>query len=60
MSENEPKLERESKDIAQNIGILKERTKELVKDKSNCEVDPEEVGSWITAIGKAIVAIIKL
>lgn len=45
--------------IAEQIGALKQLVKGLKKPNDEEEVDPEEVGKWITVIGKALLAIFK-
>ena len=45
--------------IAEQTGILNGATSAL-DDSQNCDnVDPETVGTWITVVGKAIIAIFK-
>lgn len=39
------------------VGRLDEIVSEAKQDKESCEADPEEVASWIAAIGRAIRAI---
>lgn len=45
-------------EVIEQIGPLGEVTNEL-KDEKDCGVKPEEVSSWIEAIGRALLAIFK-
>jgi len=45
--------------LTEDVGALKELTDLLTKEETKCQEDKDEVGSWITAIGKAIFAIFK-
>ncbi len=45
--------------VMEQTGILNGATRAL-DDSQNCDnVDPETVGTWITVVGKAIIAIFK-
>lgn len=46
-------------EVMKSIGELKQVTKDLEEATKESETDPEEVGNWITTIGKAILAIFK-
>jgi len=46
--------------ILQQIGALNEATDHLDKLDPVDTVEPEEVGKWITVIGRAIAAIFKI
>lgn len=39
------------------VGTLDEIVKQATQDRKSCEAEPEEVATWITAIGRAIRAI---
>lgn len=45
--------------VMQQIGVLKERVQDLKETPGEAEVDPEKVGKWVTAIGRAVLAILK-
>ncbi|MBS1983571.1 MAG: hypothetical protein JST16_05305 [Bdellovibrionales bacterium] len=42
------------------VGTLDEIVRQAAQDKRSCAAEPEEVASWITAIGRAIRAIFSL
>ena len=46
-------------EVLTEVGALNELTKVLTKNNSDCEADQEDVGSWITVIGRALLAIFK-
>lgn len=47
-------------DVSEKIGTLNEATKQLEESiDEDCELDAEETGKWVTAIGKALLAIFK-
>lgn len=46
--------------VLQQIGALNEATDHLEKSDPVETVEPEEVGKWITVIGRAIAAIFKI
>ena len=46
-------------DLTGDVGALKELTDLLTKEETSCKEEKNEVGSWITAIGKALLAIFK-
>lgn len=51
---------RTSDEVMQAVGELNESTKNLKSEtQCRCKADPEEVGSWISVIGKALVSILK-
>ncbi len=45
--------------LMEDVGALKELTDLLTKEETECEEDKDEVGSWITIIGRALIAIFK-
>ena len=59
MSTNENKIENTGDEVMKAVGELKQRTKNLNEVTSDENNDAEEIGSWITAIGKAILTIFK-
>lgn len=46
-------------EVMKAIGRLDEATKKAKDDKNSCETSEDEIGSWLTVIGKAILAIFK-
>jgi hypothetical protein len=47
-------------DVVKQIGVLTEATDHLEQIPPEETVEPEEVGRWITVIGRALAAIFKL
>ncbi len=45
--------------VAEQIGALKQLAKNLKQPTDGEDIDPEEVGKWITVIGKALLAVFK-
>jgi len=41
------------------VGALDEATQKAKADKETCDASQDEVGSWISVIGKAILTIFK-
>lgn len=52
-------LNREAKDLLHETGVLDAISDQLNDESTGEDVDPEAVGKWITAIGKALLAIFK-
>jgi len=46
-------------EVAEQIGALKQLAKNLKQVNGGEDVDAEEVGKWITVIGKALLAVFK-
>jgi len=46
--------------VMQQIGVLNEATDHLEELEPAEAVEPEEVGKWITVIGRALAAIFKI
>jgi hypothetical protein len=46
--------------VVQQIGVLNEATDQLKEECPDEKVEPEEVGRWITVIGRALAAIFKI
>ena len=46
-------------EVMRQAGVLDQASENLEEQVLNDEVDPEKVGSWITVIGQAIMAIFK-
>ena len=46
--------------VVQQIGVLTEATDRLDEECPPEKVEPEEVGKWITVIGRALAAIFKI
>ena len=46
--------------VVQQIGVLNEATDQLKEEWPVEKVEPEEVGRWITVIGRALAAILKI
>lgn len=46
--------------VVQQIGALNEAADQLEEECPVDKVEPEEVGRWITAIGRALAAIFKI
>lgn len=47
-------------DVLRQIGVLNEATAHLEELEPEEKVEPEEVGKWITIIGRALAAIFKI
>lgn len=47
-------------EVVKQIGVLEEATDHLEQIPVEETVEPEEVGRWITVIGRALAAIFKL
>ena len=45
--------------VMKAVGALDQATQDLKDVNPGADVDPEEVGHWITAIGRALMAIFK-
>ena len=52
-------LETKGDELMKQIGFLEEQTADLEDAGSGCDIEPEEVASWITVIGRALLAIFK-
>ena len=52
-------LEDKGGEVLTEVGALTELTRELTKDNSDCDTEKDEVGSWITVIGRALFAIFR-
>lgn len=49
-----------SDEVNESIGRLKQSVEQLAESgEDDCELEPEEVGSWVKEIGRAIFAIIR-
>jgi len=59
MAEVETGTGKSGNGILEDVGALKELTDLLTKEETSCKEEKNEVGSWITAIGKALLAIFK-
>ena len=59
MAEVETGTGKSGNGILEDVGALKELTDLLTKEETACQEDKDEVGSWITVIGKALLAIFK-
>ncbi len=47
-------------EVMKAVGALESATTKLISEQAKtCKVDPVEVGSWITLIGKALLSIFK-
>jgi|GEM_PF-1555049 len=46
--------------VVQQIGVLNEAADQLKEECPVEKVEPEEVGRWITVIGRALAAIFKI
>jgi len=44
-------------EVAVEAGRLGALTDELISENGSCAAEPQEVGNWITAIGKAVLAV---
>lgn len=45
--------------VMKAVGALDEATQKTKADKESCDSSQDEVGSWISVIGKAILTIFK-
>ena len=59
MATNENSVETKGNEVMKAVGELKQRTRNLDKVNSETDSDAKEIGSWITIIGKALLAIFK-
>ena len=50
-------FEQEGNDLAVEVGKLGQLADELTGESKSCAGDQEAVGSWVTTIGKALLAI---
>ena len=50
-------FEQEGNEVAAEAGRLGALTDELKSENGSCAGEPQDVGNWITAIGKAVLAI---
>ena len=55
---NDSTFEQKGNDVASEAGWLGALTDELNSETGKCAGEPQEVGNWITAIGKAVLAIL--
>lgn len=55
---SEESFEEKGNDVVEAAGRLGAQTDELDDANASAQREPEEVGSWITAIGKALLAVI--
>ena len=60
MSTNGTKISDAGDQVMQQIGVLNEATDHLESLDPVETVEPEEVGKWITVIGRALAAIFKI
>ncbi len=56
-TKDEKSFEQKGNEVAVEIGKLGALSDELNSESEKCKFEPDEVGSWITAIGKAVIAI---
>lgn len=56
-TKDEKSFEQKGNDVAVEVGKLGALSDELNSESEKCKAEPDEVGSWITAIGKALIAI---
>ena len=60
MSNNEAAISNAGDEVLKQVGVLTDAITQL-KDLGPAQgVDPEEVGTWITIIGRAIAVILKV
>jgi hypothetical protein len=57
MQEPKTNLSRKGDAVMKKVGSLDTLTKELSDTAETCKNSQKDVGSWITTIGKAIIAI---
>lgn len=55
---NESTFEEKGNKVAAEAGRLGALTDELNSENGSCANEPQEVGNWITAIGKAVLTIL--
>ena len=60
MSTKGTEISNEGDQVMQQIGVLNEATDNLEELEPAEAVEPEEVGKWITVIGRALAAIFKI
>ena len=46
-------------EVLKKVGELTQATEDLNASSQECAAEPEEVGTWLTSIGKAIIAIFR-
>jgi hypothetical protein len=59
MSHDEAEMVIAGEAVIKQIGALGHQVEELDQLKQEISIEPEDVGSWITVIGKALLAIFK-
>jgi hypothetical protein len=60
MEENKTAIKSVSEEVDENIGRLNQSVEQLAEtEDEDCGLEPEEVGSWVREIGRAIFAIIR-
>ena len=55
---NDSTFEQKGNEVAAEAGRLGALMDELNSENGSCANEPQEVGNWITAIGKAVLAIL--
>jgi hypothetical protein len=57
MNEDQKDLDQKGDEVVKQVGKLTGLAEKLKKDQEDCKVSQEEVGSWVTTIGKALISI---
>ena len=59
MENDKSTFEEIGNEVMKAVGALDEATQKTKADKETCDASQDEVGSWISVIGKAILTIFK-
>lgn len=59
METRDLELDQKGLEVLEQVGALKKASETLKTVTQACSTTPEEVGSWITIIGKAILSVFK-
>ena len=60
MSKEKSNFDEAGDAVMKAVGVLEGATADLTSEQSkSCKTDPNEVGNWITIIGKALLSIFK-
>ena len=59
METQDLELDQKGMEVLEQVGTLKKASEILKNVTHTCETTPEEIGSWITVLGRAILSIFK-
>ncbi len=55
----EIEIDSKGDEVLKKVGELTQATETLEQETEICDAEPEEVGTWITVLGKAFLGIFK-